>query len=135
MIEENRSRFIRIAAWLLLGLVVGVGIGLLVGWVAWPIQFSEADPSVMEERFQQDYTLMIAAAYSEEEDLSTARRRLRSLDQDDSGRWVLGVTVSHILSGEDEPAIQHLVKLADDLGLYSPVMEPYLIQLELEQNQ
>jgi hypothetical protein len=132
MIEENRSRVIRIAAWLLLGLVVGVAIGLILGWVAWPIQFSEADPSVMEERFQLDYTLMIAAAYSEDEDLSTARRHLRSLDQDDSGRWVLGVTVSHILSGEDESAIQNLVKLANDLGVYSPVMEPYLIQQELD---
>jgi hypothetical protein len=119
----------------MMGLVVGAGIGLLLGWVVWPIEFSEADPSVIERRFQEDYTLMIATAYSEDGDLANARRRLNSLGQEDSARWLLGMTVGHILNDEDEVEILHLVRLAYDFDLYSPIMEPYLIQIEPEQER
>ena len=129
----DRRSFLRAAAWIGLGLILGAGVGLFLGWVAWPIEFSDAEPSVMEERFQRDYALMIATVYLEEDDLSTARRRLSGLGKEDTGRWVLGLAVDNILNGETEAKILPLVKLANDLGHFSPIMEPYLSQIELEQ--
>jgi hypothetical protein len=129
----DRRSFLRAAAWIGLGLILGAGVGLFLGWVAWPIEFSDAEPSVMEERFQRDYALMIATIYSEDDDLSTARRRLSGLGKKDTGRWVLGLAVDHILNGETEAEIVPLVKLANDLGHFSPIMEPYLSQNESEQ--
>ena len=129
-----RSRSIsRVLIWLALGFIIGAGIGLLLGWVAWPLEISEADPAAMDERFQVDYTLMIAAAYSEDDDLENARSRLGHLAKADAGRWVLGVTVDHILDGEPEADVLMLVNLANDLGQRSPATEPYLLLLYMEQ--
>ena len=131
--KVDRRSLLRPAIWLGIGLIIGVGVGLFLGWVAWPIEFSEADPAVMEEQYQEDYTLMIAAAYSEDKDLANARQRLNSLAKDDMGRWVLGIAVDHILNSEDGEEILRLVKLTNDLGQYSPILEPYLSQIESEQ--
>ncbi len=68
----------RVLGWLALGLFLGAGLGLLLGWVVWPTEFTEADPTVLEEEYQIDYTLMIASAYWNEEDIGSARRRLES---------------------------------------------------------
>lgn len=131
--EVDRRSFLRAAAWIGVGLILGAAVGLFLGWVVWPIEFSDAEPAVMEERFQRDYALMIATVYSEEDDLSTALRRLSDLGKENTGRWILGLAVDHILNGETEAEILPLVKLANDLGYFSPIMEPYLSQIESEQ--
>ncbi len=121
---------LRSITWISLGALVGIGLGLLVGWVVWPLEYSEADPSILEVGYQRDYTLMIASAYSLDRDLDLARSRLRSLDLDEPNKWLLTVTVDHILEGENAIVSQHLVDLASVLGLYSPVMDPYYPQPE-----
>jgi hypothetical protein len=116
----------RIVLWLAVGIAIGGVTGLVVGWVIWPIEFTEADPTVLEESYQREYTVMIAAAYDLDGDLISARRRLASLGQDDADEWLLGVTVDYILEERDEDEIRQLVKLANDLGLESPLMAPYV---------
>lgn len=120
------ERLLRIVFWLGAGLILGLGTGLILGWVVWPIEFTEADPTVLEDSYRRDYTVMIAAAYSLDEDLNVARQRLHSLGKADGNAWLLSVTVDYILAEGDETEIRHLVRLADDLGLYSPAMEPFL---------
>ena len=117
---------LRVVVWLTMGAVIGVVFGFLVGWVIWPIEFTEADPTVLEDSYQRDYTVMIAAAYELNDDLALAQRRLASLGTGDSDGWLLTVTVDHILSQGDEREIRQLVRLAGDLGLASPLMAPYL---------
>ena len=119
---------LRTIAWISLGALVGIALGLLVGWVVWPLEYSEADPTILEEGYQRDYTLMIASAYSLDRDLDLARTRLRSLGSAEPNKWLLTVTVDHILEGGDEVVSQHLVDLASMLGIYSPVMDPYFPQ-------
>ncbi|MCI0394109.1 MAG: hypothetical protein L0332_04540 [Chloroflexi bacterium] len=116
---------LRMLIWLGLGLVVGVGLGLFLGWVAWPTQFTEADPTVLADGHQRDYTVMIAAAYTVDGDLAAARRRLASLGKPDSNAWLLSLTVDSILQGGSQTTNCHLVRLATDLGLNSPALEPY----------
>ncbi len=115
----------RVIGWLAIGLFLGASLGLLLGWVVWPTEFTEADPTVLEEKYQLDYTLMIASTYWIEEDIGSARQRLESLGQEDYIGWFRRVTIDHILNGADESQIRHLVKLSADLGIYSPAMEPY----------
>ncbi len=117
---------LRVVVWLLVGAVIGVAFGFLVGWVIWPIEFTEADPTVLEDSYQRDYTVMIAAAYELNGDLPQAQRRLASLGTGDGDGWLLTVTVDHILGQGEEGEIRQLVRLADDLGLASPLMAPYL---------
>jgi hypothetical protein len=115
----------RIIGWLIFGLILGLGLGLLLGWVVWPTEFTEADPTVLEDQYKRDYTLMIASAYWEDEDLNAAMNRLGSLGEDDPFGWYREITLDFILGREDDLEIRHLVNLAADLGIYSQVMEPY----------
>lgn len=108
------------------GLLVGVGLGLLLGWVVWPAEFEEADPTILQELYQRDYTVMIASTYAVDGDLGAARQRLNSLGKADSNAWLLDQVVAHILENENETEIRQLVRLAADLGLSSPAMTPYL---------
>jgi hypothetical protein len=125
---------LRTLLWLLLGAAIGVAVGFLVGWVLWPIEFTEADPTVMEQSYQRDYTIMIAAAYELDGDLVLAQRRLASLGKADGDNWLLSVTVDHILEQGDQGEIRQLVGLAGDLGLDSPVMAPYVRDPEPDQD-
>jgi hypothetical protein len=122
-----RSLFI-----VLSGLVAGIGLGLYLGWVAWPTEYTHADPVILQERYRRDYALMIAATYSLDNDLVAAQGRLANLDEDDGRAWLLTVAVDAILAQEDPDDIRHLVKLATDLGLYSPVLQPYLTPAKTE---
>jgi hypothetical protein len=121
--------------WLALGLVLGMALGLYLGWSVWPLEITDADPTILQEDYQRDYTLMIADAYWQDDDLAAAQQRLDSVNRQDPAGWLLSLTVDHILSGQDEGESLRLVRLARDLGLYSPAMDPYLPLLEAENVQ
>lgn len=119
-----------------MGLALGVGLGLYLGWVAWPTEFTDAPPSILHETHREDVTLMIAQSYALDGDLDAARRRLHALDPEAPDRWLLTLTVDAILSGRDEATeIVPLVTLAHDLGLESPAMAPYLDEATAEDVQ
>jgi hypothetical protein len=122
----NSAERLGTMAWLTAGLLAGILLGLLVGWVLWPTQFTDADLTVLQESYRRDYTVMIAANYAADSDLMGARRRLFQLGESDPEAWLLAVTVETILQGANAADAQHLVRLCQDLGLYSPLMEPYL---------
>jgi hypothetical protein len=121
---------LRVVLWIGVGLVAGLSLGLVVGWVVWPLEVSEADPSVLEDDYQYDYTVMIAGAYAVEGDLGAAERRLRSLGKESPPAWVAEITVEHILRGGDETEIRHLARLAAALGADTPTMAPFLTEEE-----
>lgn len=110
---------------ILIGLALGIGLGLYLGWVAWPTEFTDANPSVLQETYRYDYVRLIAAAYTADNNLPAAQKRVTSLGED-SLDVVLAVTLDAILQGDDEAEVRQLVRLADDLGLSSPAMTPYL---------
>lgn len=111
------------------GLALGIGLGLYLGWEAWPTEFTDANPSVLQEAYRHDYVRLIAAAYTADDNLPAAQKRVADLGAD--GRdVVLAVTLDTILQGGDEAEIRQLVRLAADLGLSSPAMTPYLSETE-----
>ena len=131
MFMSGRTRgVLRVLLWLAVGAMIGIAFGFLVGWVIWPIEFTEADPTVLEETYKRDYTIMIAAAYELDQDLDLAQRRLASLGTGDAEGWLLTVTVDHILGDGQQSEIRQLVRLANDLDLHSPLMAPYLAEPE-----
>ena len=126
--------WVRAVIWIGLGLIVGASLGLYLGWVAWPTEIVDADPTILREDYRRDYTLMIAHAYALDGDLTAAQRRIYSLGGEDPARWLLTLTVDAILSGRDEETvIMPLVGLSRDLGLNSPAMAPYLAEAPFEQ--
>jgi hypothetical protein len=108
-----------------IGLVIGISLGLFLGWYAWPIEFTDANPSVLVEEYKQDYVLMIAADYALTGDLDAARQKVASLGSG-SEDFIFSFTLDQILQSSNPTEIRQLAELANDLGIYSPAMDPYL---------
>jgi len=116
---------LRIPFFILLGLALGIGLGLIIGWIAWPTEFTDANPAVLQENYRRDYILMIADAYALDGNLAAARQRLDSLGED-ADALLLDIVIDAILRQQNEAQIRRLTQLADDLGLYTPAMAPYV---------
>ena len=71
---------------LVFGLLVGLGVGLLIGWVIWPTQFSNATPPMLRQDFRNDYVAWVAEEYTETGDLEEAQQRL-GVAISGRGRW------------------------------------------------
>ena len=121
-------RWLRHIVLILVGLALGVGLGLLVGWVIWPTEYTDATPIILQDAYRQDYLRMIAMAYGEDGDLETAVTRLESLNN--GADQLFSLMLDDILAGNDEAEIRQLVKLAAALGYTSPAMQPYLPEPE-----
>jgi hypothetical protein len=116
---------LRIPLFIFIGLLLGIGLGLYVGWELLPTEFVDASPAYLAEGYQQEYVRMIAAAYAVEGDLTAAQTRLSGLGADGED-MLTAVTLDTILQQQNETEIRQLVNLAAALGIYSPAMDPYL---------
>jgi len=70
--------------YLLSGLAIGLGIGILVAWVIAPIQYVDTTPVSLRVDFKDEYRFMIASAYAANNDLLRARARLGTLGDADA---------------------------------------------------
>ena len=67
----------RVAA--IAGVVLGLALGLLVGWIMWPVEYTDAPPSNLSLRFQQDYLRMAVDSYHSNKDGVSAIQRWSDL--------------------------------------------------------
>jgi hypothetical protein len=69
------------ARWILfiIAILVGVALGLAIGWIFIPIQYVDTSPDTLRIDYKTDYVLMVAEAYQSENDLGLAVRRLALL--------------------------------------------------------
>lgn len=110
---------------ILLGLAIGIGLGLAIGWVFWPTEFTDANPTVLEDRYRRDYVQLIADSYALDNNLALAQQRINDLGED-GPQYALSVLIEMILRQDDEGAIRRLTRLTNDIGQYTPAMAPYL---------
>jgi hypothetical protein len=112
---------------IILGLAVGAGLGLTVGWIA-PINSPQTAPSVLSAEWQSDWVLMTAQAYSLDGDLNLARQRLALLGAGDAGARVAQRGEQALAEGLPPVYIGTLARLAAALGARTPTLAPYLAQ-------
>lgn len=110
----------------LAGLAVGIALGLLVGWVLWPVRYTNTAPAQLRQDYRTEYVLMVAAAYEVEGDLEAAQARLTLLDPEQPARPVRELAETLIAEGGRETDIRMLVRLAAAMGATTPAMAPYL---------
>ncbi|MFN8527006.1 MAG: hypothetical protein U0670_00135 [Anaerolineae bacterium] len=107
-------------------LVLGALVGLYLGWVQFPVQYVDSPASDLAQRYKDEYTVMIATAYLDDQDLTGAIERLRVLGVENAPAYVQEVTERYITNSRDLQDIQTLVLLAQGMGRLTPVMQPYL---------
>ncbi|MBL8145159.1 MAG: hypothetical protein JNL34_02130 [Anaerolineae bacterium] len=115
----------RVLLSLIIGAVVGLGIGLFLGWVQFPAQPVNSPASALADRYKDDYTVMVARAYVHDGDLTGAFDRLRTLEAANIPAFVQEITERTISASGDVSDIQMLVALSAGLGRLTPIMEPY----------
>ena len=110
--------------WTAVGLAIGIGLGLYIGWFAWPVEYRDANPTVLQDSYRQDYILMIATAYGVDGDLERAEQRLDELGT--NGRnLVLDSLLDMVVREAPETELLQVARLGRDLGLTSPAIERY----------
>ncbi len=62
-----------------LSAVIGLGLGLLYGWVISPVQYVDTTPSTLRADFKADYTLMVAETFASDQNIEQAARRMANL--------------------------------------------------------
>jgi hypothetical protein len=101
--------------YLLTGLLIGLGLGLLVAWVIYPVQYVNSSPYSLGESSKESYRSMIAQAYLADGDLERARQRLILL-RDTSPVQVLADQAQRLVAKNGSPQeARALAQLAADL--------------------
>lgn len=67
----------RVAA--ITGVILGLALGLLVGWVLWPVEYTDAVPEILSQGYQEEYLRMAIDSYGVHPDPDLAARRWASL--------------------------------------------------------
>ncbi|HSD83018.1 MAG TPA: hypothetical protein VLG46_04130 [Anaerolineae bacterium] len=104
----------------------GIGVGLAVGWYAWPVTYTESVPSRMRQDWKDEAVWMAAQAFAYDHDLEAAQARLSPLGSEDLGELVLGRTEKAITQNLSRQHITNLARLAAALGARSERTDPYL---------
>ena len=110
---------------LLIGLIVGAGAGVYLGWVQFPVEFVDSPATSLSDQFKDEYTVMIATGYAADDDLAGAVARLRLLDVENIPEHVQKTTERYISNSRNVEDIRFLVVLAAGLDRLTPIMEPY----------
>jgi hypothetical protein len=118
---SHTSRFI-----LIFSVALGLGLGIYIGWIASPVQYTDTSPASLDELYKDDYILMVATIYSEDEDLPAARARLSALGFDDPAQAVAATTHRLIAAQQPEADLRRGARLASALGVITSEMQPYL---------
>jgi hypothetical protein len=109
----------------LIGLAAGLGIGLYLGWVAWPVEYYDTNVASFHPQYQFEYAVMVGASYELDGNWGRAEQRLSALGQDELGRWLRDLIHRSIAEGQDPVKIGHLISLAEPLDVKTEIMEPF----------
>ncbi len=109
------------------GIAIGLGLGLLITWQLWPVEYYDTDPVDLRSEHKDDYVVMIAAAYAQDGDLGMASLRLGELGLEDAKQSVLGLFQRYGEAGYAEET-RSLALLAYDLGVTDVSLLPYIEQ-------
>jgi hypothetical protein len=112
--QEDSPRFPWIA--LLIGLVLGIAGGLYYGWYLNPVDWVNIGPDKLNAGDQQEYILLVAEAYLQEQEIARASARLAALDTRDIAELVSLQADEALLRGDDPNEVRALTTLAEALG-------------------
>jgi hypothetical protein len=127
MREPGRNRTVLIVVVLVvLGLTAGAALGLLLGWVVFPVRFVDTSIADLRVDYKEEFILLVGSAYALDHDLEKAQARLDQLGAPNVKLWISEVADRYISEGRDEADVQAVVELAHGLGVASPKMMAYL---------
>lgn len=123
--QRSRSGLI-VVTLVILGFLAGVGLGLVLGWVVWPVNYYDTALSDLQSDYKEQYIVLVGSAYMLDHDLEKAQARLDPLEAPNIRQWVAQLADRYIAEGRNEGDIRAVVELAHGLGVDTPQMVSYL---------
>ena len=108
---------------LIVGLLIGIAIGLLYGWVFQPNESGETSPHSLQDPYRADIVLMVAEVFAAEDDVELAHQRMTALGLESYSNEIinaLNYAKAHDFSDQD---IDLLINLATRFNLSTPQSE------------
>ena len=112
--------------WFIVGLGLGIGLAILIGWVWFPVEIYNTAPDVLRPDYQDEYIRLISVSYQVDGDLTRAQERLGALDNDDPTLPLVELTERWITQERSEKLIMPLIRLARALDVETTVMQQYV---------
>jgi len=106
--------------YLLTGLILGIGLGILYAWVISPVEFIDTAPASLAPEFKEKYRLLIAQAYDQNKDLGRARQRINLLEGEQPSQALNNQAEQLLASDSASQEALVLKRLASDLALGAP---------------
>jgi hypothetical protein len=106
--------------WFLFFVMLGVGAGLVYGWVIDPVHYVDTTPAKLRSDYQTDYILMVAEAYQAEGDLDIAAQRLAILGASPPAEIVRQGMIFAAQYNYSDSDQELLSQLASDLQTWIP---------------
>ena len=77
------GKYMHMARWIrfFIAILVGVGLGLLYGWLVNPVKYVDTTPDTLRIDYKTDYVLMVAEAYQLDGDPAVAVQHLALLGE------------------------------------------------------
>jgi len=113
-VVQQRKTLVTLAGGALLGLL----LGLAIGWWWWPVEWTNSTPGNLRLDFQNDYLVWVAEQYDMNSDQAWARSRL-GVEYWKEGQ--LAETLETLAASLDGEQASRVRKLAQDLGAESTV--------------
>jgi hypothetical protein len=107
------------------GIAMGIGLAMLIGWTLFPMDHEEITPASMRADYQAEYVRLIAITYQANGNLARAEARLRALEGQPYTRPLVDLTERWISERRDADLILPLVELAQALDVATTAMSPY----------
>lgn len=107
----------------LLAILVGVAAGLFYGWRISPVEYVDTTPDSLRVDYKSDYVLMVAEAYSADNDLAQAVRRLAFLGYALPNQIVREAILFAESHGYTDTDIALMRRLGRDLESFAPALQ------------
>jgi hypothetical protein len=110
-----------------IGGLLGMGVGLYLGWVQFPVVTVDAGMRALSRAEKDRYTVMVAQSFELDGSPTEAIRRLQPLGEPNIPAYVRDVTerfISDAGSG-NQAEIRYLVSLSRALGYFTPPMQAF----------
>jgi hypothetical protein len=132
-VNVRRSWFLDSRLLFIGGVLLGIGMGLVAGWLLWPVTYYDTDLYDLHPDYQDDLVVMTGALNALEGDPALARQLLAQVSNPDVPRSaeaiVVDVTERYIARGAGAADIGYLIRLAKALNAVTTPMQPFLNEL------
>ncbi len=108
------------------GLLIGLALGVAVGWGLFPPSTAHLTPADLRDDYRYEYILLIAEDYAAEGNLTRAQDQLQAVAPKSIPTLLDAAMGYHLTHRTSEAQLRALAHLAAALHAATPAMQPYL---------